>query len=83
MHNHGDLEKMKLAIKNEIMGEIQPMLQDLGKNMLEIKMTLAPMAEMFKSAQGFNSVGKWLIVTIIKIGAAVTVLYALIKWLKQ
>ena len=78
-----DYEKMKAEIKNEIMRDITPVLQDLGKNMLEIKMTLSPIAAIFESAQGFNSITKWIMVTIIKIGAAVAVIYALFKWLKQ
>lgn len=78
-----DYEKMKAEIKNEIMGDITPVLKDLGESLAELKTTISPMAEIFKSAQGFNSVTKWIMVTIVKVGAAVVVTYSLIKWLKQ
>lgn len=78
-----DYEKMKVQIKNEIMSEITPTLQGLEDSMAEIKTTLSPIAEIFKSAQGFDSITRWIMVTIIKIGAAVAVMYALFKWLKQ
>jgi len=82
MHSPEEMEKIKKEIKEEILKELQPLLSDLGKNMLEIKLTLAPMSEIFNSVKGFNGVATWILKALIAFGAALGVLYGAIRWLK-
>lgn len=83
MPSFQEYEQMKAEIKNEIMLEINPTLQDLGKSMLEIKQTLAPMTEILTNAKGFNRIAVWFLKSVIMAGAAFAVIYGAIKWLKQ
>lgn len=81
-----DLElynKLKADLKKEIMSEINPTLQDLGKNMLEIKHALAPMAEVFNNTSAFAKITILILKFVALAGAGLGVLYALLKWLRQ
>lgn len=82
-HSFEEYEKMKAEIKKDIMNEITPTLKYLGESMFEIKQTLAPMAAIFESAQGFNIIAVWFIKFVIGLGATVGIIYGAIKWLKQ
>lgn len=75
MQQH-ETEELKKFIQQTMQEEIKKALDPITKK-------LDPMYVVFSQAKGFNAVAVWLLKTIVVIGAGITVILALLKWLRS
>lgn len=63
--------------------ELKKLLLEMNERLDSIEGKVDPMYELFTNAKGFDNISKWLMVNLVKLAAAVAVVYGLIKWLKN
>jgi hypothetical protein len=63
--------------------ELLARLDSIDERFKKIDNKLNPMYDIFVSAKGLNNIAVWILKGIILVGASVTVIYSVIKWLKE
>ncbi|MDZ4205785.1 MAG: hypothetical protein U1C12_01005 [Patescibacteria group bacterium] len=70
-------------MNNQHHKEIIDKLNDLCQRMDKVENKLAPIYDMFKSAQGFNKISIWMLKGLAMIGSAILGIYVMIEFIKK